>query len=149
MVDTKAKEEEKKLVYPSVVLTKIREAAHYRPEHIRSAFLQGLFGVTQCIAQTSKSLYYGQKSDILRKFSWLKEITIPKNSAIIFDLLLLTKLHLIKPGSTFFDFVISMQRRIYHLSKEYSRCDVISDRYFKNSLKEGTRNKRHWIRKSF
>ena len=129
-------------MYPSAVLSKIREAAHYRPEHIRSAFSQELFGVSQCIARTSMSLYHGQKSDILRKFSWVKEITVPKNFAIIFYLSLLTKSHLIKPGSTFFDFAISMQRRIYHLSKEYSRCDVISDKYFINSLKEGTRNKR-------
>ena len=62
IANANAKEEEKKLVYPSAVLSKIREAAQYRPEHIRSAFSQELFGVLQCIAQTSKSLYHRQKS---------------------------------------------------------------------------------------
>ena len=140
-VDAVAKDEDKKLVYSPIIMTKIREAAHFRTENGKNSFSQELFGVTQALAQTSNSLYHSQKSDILKNFSHVPDINVSDESAIIIDLSAMTRSHLHQEGSPFSDFTRSLHRRICK-GNSFVRCDIICDRYFTKSLKEGTRKKR-------
>ena len=142
VVGAVAKDEDKKLVYSPIIMTKIREAAHFRTENAKNCFSQEPFGVTQALAQTSNSLYHSQKSDMLKNFSHVPDINVPDESAIIIDLPAMTRSHLPQEGSPFSDFARSLHRRICKMSNSFVRCDIICDRYFTKSLKEGTRKKR-------
>ena len=101
---------------------KIRKAMHYRPEMVKKLFSKELFGVAQSIAQTSKTLYHGQKSDILKKFPSHPSITLSEKSGIIHDLSVLTKSQTIGKEKTFSDFANSIYERIMAKSKNFSRC---------------------------
>ena len=46
------------------------------------------------------------------------------------------------PCTTFDDFAVIVYNYIMYCSSGYSRCDIVADRYFSASLKEGTRTQR-------
>ena len=48
--------------------------------------------------------------------------------------------HFVNEKDPFSDFAESLANRLMFLSKNYFRCDIVSDRYFKNSLKGNIRN---------
>ena len=58
------------------------------------------------------------------------------------DLSLFTKSYAINENTTLLEFVDSLRKRILNESSNCSRCDVIADRYFKNSLKQNIQSSR-------
>ena len=107
--------------------------------------------MAQSIAETSEKLYDGRKSQILKRFPLCANVVIPtQHSAMICDLSVFIKSHYFGNKKLFSDFANSLYNRIMKHSSGYLRCDIVTDRYFKGSLKEAIRNKRgHESRKIF
>ena len=67
----------------------------------------------------------------------------PENhNAIIFDLSAIVRSKSKSNCLAFDDFANYIYRIIMLMSKNYQRCEIVADRYFEGSLKEGTRNNR-------
>ena len=110
-INEKLKLQENKLKYPIATLSKLREAVHLRKDKATELFSTELFGVSQCIAENSNSLYHGTKSDILKRFATCNYIEPHKTkttSAMVFDLSLFTKSHVINKKDTFYTFAESL-----------------------------------------
>ena len=138
--------EKKKLICDSAILNKIRESIRVRTEQANELFKTELFDVPQSTAENTDSLYHSRESDILKRFPICncKSATDSKinNSAIIIDFLLFTKSHAIDENTIFLEFADSLRKRILNESSSCLRCDIIADRYFKNSLKQNIRSSR-------
>ena len=137
------KEEIKNLTYFPSVLNKIREVILVRKSQAIELFQRELFNVAESIAENADSLYRNNKSDIPKRFPTCKYVetdTQIDSSAIILDLSLFAKSHTLNENATFSDFAESLKARIFHQSSNYMRCDIIADRYFKDSLKENIRS---------
>ena len=145
-IDDAVEAEKKKLIYAPAILNKIRESIRVRTEQANKLFEMELLDVPQSIAENGDSLYPSSKSDILKRFLTCnyESATDSKtnDSAIIIDLLLFTKSHAINENTTFLEFADSLRKRILNESSSCLGCDVIADRYFKNSLKQYIRSSR-------
>ena len=131
------KEMEKKLVYPSAVLNKLIESVEFRPELATKLFETELFGVSQSLAKSEKSLYHGTKSVLSDKFEKSEYVAVQIPAAIVIELSPLTRTQAIKANMTFIDLASSIYLRLKNLVKGYVKGnDVIADRYFEQSLKE-------------
>ena len=101
-------------------------------------FSTEILGISQCLSINGHNLYHGITSNILQKF---KPAEFPGNetsSAII------TKLIAILPCSfnaiTFNDFAGKIYAYIIDIAIGYDRVDIVSDKYFENSIKSLTRH---------
>ena len=103
----------------------------------------GLFGTAQSIAEDEFSLYHGTNSDILKRLDNIPEPSISSttNNAILFDLSALIRVKAYSNCKNFNEFALLLYQHFSKLSEGYNR-EIISDRYFEKSLKEGTRKKR-------
>ena len=90
------------------------------------------------------TLYHGTKSEILKRLNSTEIPNLnPENrNAIIFDLSAIVRSKSKSNCLTFDDFANYIYRIIMLMSKKYERCEIVADRYFEGSLKEGTRNNR-------
>ena len=140
------KAEKKKLRYTPAILNKIREPIHVTTEQANQLFKTELFEVAQSTVGNTDSLYHSSKSDIFERFPTCKyeSATDSKanDSALIIDLLLLTKSHPISENTAFLEFADSLRKKILNESSSLLRCDVITDQYFKNSLKQNIQSSR-------
>ena len=86
-------------------------------------------------------LYHGTKSEITKRFEESEKIitNISTKNAIVIELSAIIKA---KAKSLLNGFVEEVYASIMFLAKGYERCDVVTDRYFAGSLKEGFREKR-------
>ena len=88
-------------------------------------------------------LYYGNKADILKRYATVARPLLEYNhSCMILELSALVKSHARISANTFNDYASFMLNKILKLAGELDRIDVITDRYFKNSLKSDVRKKR-------
>ena len=92
-------------------------------------------------------MYRGSKSELTKRFSKYSFKEIQKNakeSAIMIEKSLLIRAKCSqKAGMTcFFDLAIVLCYEIMRLRFNYNRIDIVFDRYFDDSLKEGTRKSR-------
>ena len=138
------KAEKKKQIYAPAILNKIREFIRVRTEQANELLKTDLFDVVQSIAENADSLYHSSKFDRLKRFPTrnYERATDSKtdDSAIIIDFSLFTKSHAINENATSLEFADSLRKRILNESSSCLRCDVIADRYFKNSLKQNIRS---------
>ena len=106
-VNEKLNPQENKLKYPIATLAKLRETVRLRKDKAAKLFSTELFSVSQCIAENSNSLYHGTKSYILKLFptcNYIEPYQTKAFSAMVFDLLLFTKSHLINEKDTCYTF---------------------------------------------
>ena len=88
-------------------------------------------------------MYHGTKSDVLKCFASHNSLLIKKEDAsILHDLSIIVKgqgqyVHSLK---TFNDLSKQIYSRILKASEGYKRCDIVTDRYFPESLKGNIRN---------
>ena len=101
--------------YPSltqVMVTKLKAACVARQKHAEIFFRSEIFDIAKSILTDSRSLKYGSKSNILKRFEKETQQKIPvNNSALVADF-------------------------------KAERINIVADRYFENSLKSGTRKDR-------
>ena len=133
------KESEKRLVYPVTVLTKLRSSIDFRSTLSKEPFKTKLFRVSQSLAKTSIELYHSKKSDVLSVFTTCDMLLAGLSANIINELFPLVQTHDLTNCRTFLDLAIALYSRISKIAAGCIRFDVITDRYFNSSLKEGTR----------
>ena len=82
--------------------------------------------------------------DILQRLNSTEKPNLnPENrNAIIFDFSAIVRSKSKSNCLTFDDFANYIYRIIMLMSKNYQRCEIVADRCFEGSLKEGTRNNR-------
>ena len=125
------------------MITKLRSAYSYRKSLLIDLFASEIFGVAQSIAEDSRKLYHGTKSDILKRFGISgKSMNDHNESSIIIELSPVIKAKSSSSCTTFNDFAVIIYNHVMYYSSGYKRCDIIADRYFSFSLKDGTRNQR-------
>ena len=94
--------------YPIAILTNLREPVRLRKDKATESFSTELFDVLQCVTDNSNSLYYGTKSDILKRFptySYIEPYQTKTSSTMVFDLSFSTKSHKINEKDTSYIFV--------------------------------------------
>ena len=90
----------------------------------------------QSLAKTSVELYRSKKSDILSVFTRCDMLLKGPPAAI--ELYPSVKTHDLTNCGTFLDLALALYSRISKIAARCIRIDVVTDRYFNNSLKEGT-----------
>ena len=120
--------------------TKLRSAIMYRRNLAKRLFSEELFGTAQCLSVDKKTLYHGNKADILRKFKKVPFPEIYPSSALIVELSAILRFEF--KAATFDEFSEKVYEYIIEVGKHYDRIDVICDRYFELSLKTDIRSNR-------
>ena len=93
--------------------------------------------MAQCIAETSSTLY-AKKSVMLKKFKpWIvsKLEGGHTKAAMVVELSALIHIYADAPVNTFSDFAKLLRNNKVNLTRGYERCDIICDRYLKDSIK--------------
>ena len=121
-------------------LTKLRAALQYRRGHAKLLFASEIF-YAQSLSEDGSDLYDGTKSTILQRIEKMPAPIPPsKSSAIIIELSPLLRGN--NQSGTFFEFALRLFNDICRISYDYSRVDIVCDRYFEDSLKNLTRHGR-------
>ena len=108
-------------------------------DSFKGLFGKKLFRVPQPLAQTSIKLYHRKKSDVLSVFTTCDMLLTGLSANIINEVFPLVQTHDLTNCRTFLDLAIALYSRISKIAAGCIRVDVITDRYFNSSLKEGTR----------
>ena len=126
------------------IISKTKSSYQFRREEVCNLFKEVLFQRAHSISEDENTLYHGTKSDILERLNSTEKPNLnPKNrNAINFDLSAIVRSKSKSNCLTFDDFANYIYRIKMLTSKNYERCEIVADRYFEKSLKEGTRNKR-------
>ena len=130
-------------VMTAVMMAKLVDAAKKRKELVEDALNTEVFGISQSLSKDQFTFHHGTKStitDILEKSNSCK--LSHEASACVVELSMLLRKTMPSWVQTFGDFSYFLYEEIMDISKSFQRCDVIADRYFEGSLKEGTRNDR-------
>ena len=125
----------------AVMVTKFVDTGKNRSYLVEDALNTEVFGIAQPLASDQFYLHYGTKSSIIAiliQTTDTRKIQSDKKGCVIELFLLLRKK---QPSwlQTFADFSKFLYDEIMDISSLFNRCDVIKDRYFEGSLKEGTR----------
>ena len=123
-------------------ITKMRNACEHRPEIAKIVLGNEILNVPQTLVKSYTTMYYDSKSELTKQFSKYSIHEIPKNaekSAVIIEMSPLIRAKCSqKAGMTCFsDLAIVLYYKIIILGFDYNRIDIVFDRYFGNSLKEG------------
>ena len=135
----------KECALTTTMMSKLRSCYEYRRENVYDTFKYELFGIAQSIADGELNLYHGKKSDILKRLeptNKLPTIAMDRENAIVIELSAVIQAKANSKCTTFNDFASILFFFIMGFAKQYHRCEIIADRYFQGSLKEGTRDKR-------
>lgn len=121
----------------------MRSAYKFRKDATTELFKNEIFGVAQCISQDSISLYHGVKSDILKRLpTVLKPTSMQCDSSLTIDLSGIINAKANMNFTTFKELADYLYSYILSIRNDSERCDVVCDRYFHDSLKEGVRHDR-------
>ena len=101
-----------------------------------------ILNVPQTLVKSYTTMYYDSKSELTKQFSKYSINEIPKNaekSAVIIEMSPLIRAKCSqKAGMTCLsDLAIVLYYKIMILGFDYNRIDIVFDRYFGDSLKEG------------
>ena len=94
--------------------------------------------MSQLLARTSTKLHNSKKSDVLSVFTTCDILLTRPSAAIIIKLSPLAQTHDLTNCRTFLDLLLALNSRISKIAAGCIWDDVITDRCFNNSLKEGT-----------
>ena len=126
------------------ILNKMKSACEHRPDMALELFENEIMNIPQSLTPDGVSLYHGTKADIAKRFE--SEENIPEKegkSAIILEMSPIIRAKACSSGiECFSDFAVIIHHHVMKLSHGYDRIDLIFDRYFEGSLKDGTRNER-------
>lgn len=126
------------------VLNKMKSACEYRPKMALELFEGEIMNIPQSLTPDGISLYHGTKSDISKRF--ISDDSIQEydgKSAIVLEMSPIIRAKSCSSGvESFSDFAVIIYNEIVKLSHGHDRTDLVFDRYFPESLKEGTRNER-------
>ena len=127
----------------AVMMAKFVDAAKQRQDKVNEVLNTEIFGIAQSLAKDQFNLYHGTKSCIMSIVDVIDTQPTPTNdSGCVIELSMLLRKKLPTSVQTFADYARFLYDEIMDISHQYQRCDVVSDRYFEGSLKEGTRENR-------
>ena len=123
-------------------ITKMRNACEHRPEIAKIVLGNEILNVPQTLVKSYTTMYYDSKSELTKQFSKYSINEIPKNaekSAVIIEMSPLIRAKCSqKAGMTCLsDLAIVLYYKIMILGFDYNRIDIVFDRHFGDSLKEG------------
>ena len=98
--------------------------------------------MSQLLPKTLTELYHSKKSDVLSVFTTCAMLLTGPSPAIIIELSPFEQRHDLVNCTTFLDLALGLYSGISKIAAGCNRVDVITDRYFNNNLKEGTRGAR-------
>ena len=134
---------EKDPILTAAMMEKLKMAVESRRDLVANLLHTELFGICQSLSSNQHSLYDGKNSDVTKPFkSKPKPSFHVAKSGIVIELSMLFRK---KRGSwvkSFEDYARFLYQIIMKSAAPYSRCDIVTDRYFKGSLKEGVRDSR-------
>ena len=126
------------------VINTMKSACEHRAQMAVELFEGEIMNIQHCLTPDSVSLYHGNKADIAKRLN--SEELLPEQdgkSAIILEMSPIIRAASCSTGiENFSDFAVIIYHHVAKLSHGYDRFDLIFDRYFQESLKEGTRNDR-------
>ena len=126
------------------VINKMKSACEHRAQMALELFEGEIMNIPHSLTPDGVSLYHGNKADIAKRLN--SEELLPEQdgkSAIILEMSPIIRAASCSTGiENFSDFAVIIYHHVAKLSHGYDRVDLIFDRYFQESLKEGTRNDR-------
>ena len=134
-------------------LKKMNSACEHRKAMAEKLFTQEINNIPQSLSKDGKNgieLYHGQKSEITKRFISATSMILPSDhdskSALVIEMspLIRAKAFATHSGTLrdFGEFALMIFYEVMELSSNYNRVDLVFDRYFEKSLKEGTRSGR-------
>ena len=128
----------------AAITSKIKSSYQFRRVKVCNLFKDDLFQREHSISEDQNTLCHGTKFFILKRLNSTEKpnLNLENLNAIIFDLSAIVRSKSKPNCLTFDDFANYVYRIIMLMSKNYERCEIVADRYFEGSLKEGTKNKR-------
>ena len=139
---------------PSIsVLKKTISACEYRKDLAKESFEQDINNISQSLCVYGKNgieLYHGSKYEITKRFHSSTSVLLPyeleATSSIVIEMSPLIKAEAFAThtGSlaNFGEFSLLVYHEVMKYGTNYDRIDLVFDRYFEKSLKEGTRSRR-------
>ena len=122
----------------------MKSACEHRKDLALQVFEGEVMNIPQSLTPDGVSLYHGTKSDITKRFTSEESLMEHDGkSALVIEMSPVIRAKSISLGiECFSDFAVIIYNHIMKLSHGYDRVDLVFDRYFEDSLKEGTRNER-------
>ena len=99
-------------------VTKLRAAIAYRRAQAEMLFKSEIFGISQCLSTDAKSLYHGNKADILKRFEMVNRPVLTSPSAIIIELSAVVRFNAKVNVRSFNEFAIHLYNYIMELAKD-------------------------------
>ena len=135
------------------VLKQMNSACEYRKELAEELFENEIFNIPHSLFVDGKSgieMYHGAKSEITKRFNSSRAVVQPfdgeSKSAIVIEMSPLVKSKAFATDTSnladFSEFSLLIYYEVMRLASNYDRIDLVFDRYFERSLKEGTRTGR-------
>ena len=139
---------------PSIsVLKKMNSVCEYRKDLAKEFFEQEINNIPQSLCADGKNgieLNHGSKSEITKRFHSPTSVVLPyelvAKSSIVIEMspLIKAKAFATHTGSlaNFGEFSLLVYHEVMKYGTNYDMIDLVFDRYFEKSLKEGTRSQR-------
>ena len=123
------------------VINKMKSVCGYRSDMALELFEGEILNIPHSLTPDGISLYHSNKADIAKRLDSEESIANQDGkSAIILEMSPLIRAKSCSFGiDTFSDFAVIIYDHVMKLSHGYDRVDLVFDRYFQESLKEGTR----------
>ena len=120
----------------------MKNVCEHRPEISKIIFGNERLNVPQSLGKSYNTMYHGSKYELTKEFSKYSINKVIKNaekSAIIIEMspLIRAKCSQKADMACFSDLANILSYKIMRLGFDYSRIDIVFDRYFGDSLKEG------------
>ena len=134
---------EKDPVLTLAMMEKLMKAGETRSELVENLLHTEIFEVPQSLSVNQYSLYHGTKSHITSQFRTISKPSfhLTKSGKVVELSMLLLKKR-VSWVKSFEDYARFLYHVILKSAEPYSRFDIVTDRYFSESLKEGIRDNR-------
>ena len=129
---------EKDPVLTLAMMEKLKKADETRSELVENLLRTEIFEIPQSLFANQYSFYHGTKSHVTSQFRTISRPSFHlTKSGIVTELSILLRKKTVSWLKSFEDYARFLYHVILKLAEPYSRFDIVTDRYFSESLKEG------------
>ena len=134
---------EKDPVLTLAMMEKLMKAGETRSELVENLLHTEIFEVPQSLSVNQYSLYHGTKSHITSQFRTISKPSFHlTKSGIVIELSMLLRKKRVSWVKSFEDYARFIYHAILKSAEPYRIFDIVTDRYFSESLKQGFRHNR-------
>ena len=124
-------------------MEKLKKADEVRSKLVENLLRTEIFEISQSLSANQYSIYYGAKWHATSKSHAIsKSLFHVTKSGIVIGLSMLLRKKRVSWVKSLEDYVRFLYPGIMKSAEPYSRFDIVTDRYFSESLKEGVRDNR-------